>query len=229
MSINTATLFVALLTLTTLATAQPPATSKQSVAPVDQPQLQHREPSYRLQAGDVFDLDFALTPEFNQTISVMPDGYVSLRGVGPVSLGGQTVVQATDTIAKAYSKVLSKPRVAILLKDFSKPSIYVAGQVAHPGKYDLRGTTTLFEAITIAGGFLDSAKHSQVVLFRDAGNNMMSAKLINVKQMLKEADLREDLELHAGDVVYVPQNTLSKIAPYIPRPGVGIYGTTPIP
>jgi len=58
---------------------------------------------------------------------------------------------------------------------------------------------------------------------------MFSAKLINVKQMLKEADLREDLELHAGDMVYVPQNTLSKIAPYIPRPGMGLYGAIPIP
>src|SRR4029077_14634841 len=99
----------------------------------------------------------------------------------------------------------------------------------NPGMYDLRGATTLFKAVTMAGGFLDSAKHSQVILFRNAGNNMVSAKLINVKQMLKNADLREDLELRAGDMVYIPQNTFSKIAPYIPRPGVGVYGTTPIP
>ena len=58
---------------------------------------------------------------------------------------------------------------------------------------------------------------------------MMSAKLINVKQMLKDADLSEDIEVRAGDIVYVPQNTLSKIAPYIPRPGIGVYGTLPIP
>jgi polysaccharide biosynthesis/export protein len=207
-------------------------TFAQAPARVDtqvQPQLQLREPLYRIQPGDVFDLDFALTPEFNHTVTVMPDGYISLRGVGPVSIAGQTVAEATNTITKAYAHVLSQPRIAVLLKDFSKPSFFVAGQVEHPGKYDLRGTTTLFQAITVAGGFKDSAKHSQVVLFREAGNNMVSAKLINVKQMLKETDLREDLELHAGDMVYVPQNTLSKIAPYIPRPGVGMYGTIPLP
>jgi polysaccharide biosynthesis/export protein len=207
-------------------------TFAQAPARVDtqvQPQLQLREPSYRLQPPDVFDLDFALTPEFNQTVTVMPDGYISLRGVGPVSIAGQTVAEATNTITKAYSHVLSQPRIAILLKDFNKPSVYVAGQVKNPGMYDLRGATTPFKAITMAGGFLDSAKNSQVVLFREAGNNMVSAKLINVKQALKETDLREDLELRAGDMVYVPQNTLSKIAPFIPRPGVGMYGTVPIP
>ena len=144
------------------ALGQAPANSKTKFDPASQPQLQLREPSYRLQPGDVFDLDFALTPEFNQTLSVMPDGYISLRGVGPVSIAGQTVAEATNAITKAYAHVLFQPRIAILLKDFSKPSFYVGGQVDHPGKFDLRGATTLFEAITVAGGFKDSAKHSQV-------------------------------------------------------------------
>src|SRR5208282_2003637 len=98
-------------------------------------------------------------------LTVMPDGYISLRGVGPVSIAGQTVAEATNTITKAYAHVLSQPRIEILLKDFSRPSVYVAGHVKNPGTYDLRGATTLFKAITMAGGFLDSAKNSQVVLF----------------------------------------------------------------
>ena len=222
-------LSILMLTASAVVMAQAPARSTSKVGSNDRPELQQREATYRIQPGDTFDLDFALTPEFNQTVSVMPDGYVSLRGVMPVAVSGQTIAEAVAAITKAYAHVLSQPRIAILLKDFAKPSVYVAGSVARPGKYEMREPTTVFEAITMAGGFLDSAKHSQVILFRDAGNNMLSARLINVKEMLKEADMREDVELRPGDMVYVPQNMLSKIAPYIPRPGIGVYGTIPIP
>src|ERR1035437_6032164 len=47
-----------------------------------QPSLQRRNPRYQLCKGDIFDLDFPITPEFNQTVTVQPDGYVSLRGLG---------------------------------------------------------------------------------------------------------------------------------------------------
>jgi protein involved in polysaccharide export with SLBB domain len=53
-----------------------------------------------------------------------------------------------------------------VLKDFEKPYFVAGGRVARPGKYDLRGDTTVSQGIALAGGFLDSAKHSQVVLFR---------------------------------------------------------------
>ncbi|MFY9741561.1 MAG: SLBB domain-containing protein, partial [Candidatus Sulfotelmatobacter sp.] len=97
------------------------------------------------------------------------------------------------------------------------------GQLNHPGKYDLRGDVTLTEAVAIAGGFTDNAKHSQVVLFRRVNEDWTHAKIYNVKQMLKAGNLHEDPSLHPGDMVYVPQNTLSKIKPFIPNSGLGAY------
>jgi polysaccharide export outer membrane protein len=95
--------------------------------------------------------------------------------------------------------------------------------MAKPGKYDLRGETTLTQAVAMAGGFTEKSKHSQVLLFRRASNDWVEARKFDVKQMLAQADLREDPILQPGDMIFVPQNALSKIAPYIPRVNLGIY------
>src|SRR5690242_13960487 len=77
------------------------ATQQQSAALPNSsngPVLQTRDQRYRLERGDVFDVDFALTPEFNQTVTVQPDGYISLRGVGDIRILGQTIPEASATI-----------------------------------------------------------------------------------------------------------------------------------
>jgi polysaccharide biosynthesis/export protein len=178
---------------------------------------------YKLQPGDVFDTSFELNPEFNQTVTVQPDGYITLRGVGDIQVKDQTVPELTATLRSAYSKILNDPLISVVLKDFVKPYFVADGQVARPGKYDLRGDTTLTEAIAMAGGFLDSAKHSQVLLFRKASEGWYSAKIINVKKMEKAGNLSEDPQLHPGDMLFVPKNHFSKIKPLLPGSSMGAF------
>jgi polysaccharide export outer membrane protein len=188
------------------------------------PQFQQRDSRYKIQPGDSFDVTFELSPEFNQTgVAVQPDGLVTLHGVGDIKVQGQTVPQLTDTLRKVYSKILNDPAISVVLKDFQRPYFVADGQVARPGKYELRGDTTLTEAIAMAGGFLDTAKHSQVVLYRRVDDNWTSAQLINVKKMEADRNLREDPFLHPGDMLFVPKNALSKIKPFIPSSGIGAY------
>jgi polysaccharide export outer membrane protein len=81
---------------------------------------------------------------------------------------------------------------------------------------------TATEAIAIAGGFSNSAKHSQVVLFRRVSSGWYEAKLIDVKRILKNRDLNEDTHLKPGDTLFVPQNAMSKIRQFVPNPGIGL-------
>lgn len=185
--------------------------------------FQERSPRYQLRKGDSFDLDFALSPEFNQTVAVQPDGYVTLKGVGSIFVEGQTVPELTETVRAAYAKILHDPVITVALKDFDKPYFIAAGQVAKPGKYDLRGPLTVTEAVAIAGGFNDSAKHSQVVLFRPTPNGVFEAKLLNVKKLLASRNLSEDIYLQPGDMLYVPQSAYSKIRRYIPTSSMGAF------
>ena len=187
------------------------------------PGLHNRSPRYTVRRGDTFSLDFALSPEFDQTVAVQPDGYVTLKGVGSVFVEGQTVPELTETVKTAYAKILHDPVIAVGLKDFEKPYFIASGQVSRPGKYDLRSDLTVTEAVAIAGGFNGQAKHSQVVLFRPVSGGGYEATLINVKKLLATRNLSEDIQLQPGDMLYVPQNAFSKIRPFIPTANMGAY------
>lgn len=187
------------------------------------PSLHQRYPRYTLRPGDSFDLNFQFSPEFNQTLVVQPDGFISLKEVGDAHVSGLTLPQVQELAEKKYSSILNKPVVSVTPKDLEKSYFIAMGQVARPGKYELRGPITVTEAIAVAGGLApDRGKDSQVVLFRREGNALAQGQVIDVKKLLKHRDLREDVYLHPGDLVYVPQNTWSKIHQLIPTPGVGM-------
>lgn len=194
-----------------------------AATPRTTPSLLNRNPRYQIRRGDSFDLDFTLSPEFNQNVAVQPDGYVTLKGAGSIFVEGQTVPELTETLKVAYAKVLHNPIISVSLKDVEKPYVIVTGQVGKPGKYDLRSSLTVTEAVAIAGGFNEKAKHSQVVLFHPTPNGLVEAKLINVKKLLASRDMSEDIHLQPGDMVYVPQNAFSKFQRYIPTSSMGAY------
>jgi len=182
-----------------------------------------RHPLYRLRRSDVVDISFTVAPEFNQTLTVQPDGYVMLKDAGMVEVEGLNLTEFTAAVQKAYRGYLHDPQVAVTLKDFEHPYFIVGGQVGKPGKYELRSDTTVSEAVQIAGGLTQDAKHSQVVLFRRVNDDLIEARLLNLKKMLKESSLKEDAHLQPGDLVFVPQNSISKIARFLSKPSVSAY------
>ncbi len=182
-----------------------------------------RRPLYRLRKSDQLEINFTFSPEFNQLVSIQPDGFITLRGVPQIYGQGLTVPELVGAIRVRYSSILNDPEVAIVLKDFDKPYFLVGGEVAHPGKYELRDDITLTEALMVAGGFTSQSKHSQVVLFRDVSDNTAQSRLVNVKSLLNKRDLAEDVHIESGDFLYVPKNEISKIKPYLPTSSLSLY------
>jgi polysaccharide export outer membrane protein len=183
------------------------------------PALKQRNPRYQVQKGDVLVLDFPFTPEFNETVTVQPDGYVALRGIGDMHVEGMTTPEMQDSLRTAYSKILHDPVVTVTPQTFVSPYFIAYGEVTKPGKYDLHGDTTVAQAIGVAGGFTKDAKHSEVYLFRRVSDEWVSSQKVDLKHMLKSGNLAEDLHLQPGDMLYVPKNMLSKvlaIQPLIP-------------
>jgi polysaccharide export outer membrane protein len=189
------------------------------------PELQRRNRRYQLNSADVLELNFPFTPEFNQTVTVQPDGYISLKGVDGIRVEGQTIPEVTKSLQTAYTKILHDPAINVELKDFEKPFFIVGGEVGRPGKFDLRGETTVTEAVAIAGGLRESAKHSEVLLFRRVPDGWAQTKKLNMKKMLHEANLDEDAYLQPGDFLYVPKNAFSKIERFIPTSSMGLYAS----
>lgn len=187
------------------------------------PGLGGRRPLYRLNRSDVVTLSFTMSPEFDQTLTIQPDGYIMLKDAGAVFAQGLTLEALQDAVDKAYTGYLHNPQVAVALKDFEHPYFIAGGEVGRPGKYELRADLTVIQAIEIAGGFTHQAKHSQVLLFRRVDDGMFEAHVFNLKNMLKSKNLREIAELRPGDLIFVPQNVVSKIQPFLTRPALDMY------
>jgi polysaccharide export outer membrane protein len=184
-----------------------------------------RRPLYRLCKSDVLDISFTFSPEFNQTVTVQPDGYVALKAAQQVYAEGMTIPDLGVAIREAYMGMLHDPGVSVILKDFDKPFFIAGGEVGRPGKYELRSDTTVAEAVAMAGGFTPRAKHSQVVLFRRVADEVFESHLLDIKAMLNSRHLQEDMHLKSGDLVFVPQNLISKIRQFMPASNLSLYST----
>ncbi len=185
-----------------------------------QPQLQRRNPRYKIQHSDTLSIAFPLSPEFDQPkVMVQPDGYINLQGAGSVHIEGLTVPEVVDALKKAYAGVLHDPIIDVDLVDFQKPYFLVSGQVGKPGEYELRHETTITEAIAMAGGFAPAAK-TQVFFYHRVSPDWVEVKQFNAKDILHGKNVNEDSRLSPGDMIFVPEKFITKFRKYIPY-GVG--------
>jgi polysaccharide export outer membrane protein len=183
-----------------------------------------RDTRYRIQPNDVVEIQFRYTPEYNYTGTIQPDGYISLQVAGDVKIGGLTLSEACAAVTKQASARLRDPEVNVILKDFVKPHFVVAGEVAHPGTFDLRGDVTAVQAIAISGGFKESSKQTQVVLLRRVNKDYAQVKVLDLKKLMSPTNIREDILMQPDDMLVVPQNRISKLEPYVRVGSTGLYG-----
>ena len=182
------------------------------------------EERYRLQPGDVLEVQFRYSPEFNQTVTVQPDGYVSLEIGGDLKVAGMTVEQTRLAILRKASARLQDPVAIVILKEFQKPYFVVAGEVATPGKIEMRERVTAIQAIMLAGGLKESAKASQVVVFRNLpSSDLAEVKVLNLKNIRRTSDLENDLTLQAGDIIFVPRDKITKIERFMRLASVAAF------
>lgn len=181
------------------------------------------EDRYRLQPGDVFEVQFRYSPEFNQTVTVQPDGYITLEIGGDLKVAGFTIEQTRTAILRQARTRLQDPVATIVLKEFQRPYFVVAGEVGQPGKIEMRERVTAIQAIMLAGGMKETAKSSQVVVFRKINSDTAEVKLLNLKSIRRTSDLENDLTLQPGDMVFVPRDKISKIERFMKLASVAAF------
>jgi polysaccharide export outer membrane protein len=181
----------------------------------NRPVLQHRNPRYSVQSEDVLLITFPLSPEFNQTVTIQPDGYITLAGGGDLYVQGMTIPEVVEALRKSYMKILHDPIINVDLKDFQKPFFFVGGQVGKPGQFALRYNTTVAEAIAVAGGLSPTAK-TQAFLYRRVSSDWFEVKELKLKDVMGGKKQTEDVRLQPGDMIIVPENFISKFRKYVP-------------
>ena len=180
-------------------------------------------PKYRIQPSDVIEVRFRYTPEFDQTVTVQPDGIIFLNVVGEIKVNGNTVDEARQAVLTKAGERLNQPEVTVVLKDFHRPYFAVAGFVEHPGTFEMRENTTAMQAVLLAGGFKENARPSQIVVFRKINSDTAEVKLINLNNIKHAGQLEQDIALQSGDMLLVPETRLSKISRFMKLANVGAY------
>jgi protein involved in polysaccharide export with SLBB domain len=162
-----------------------------------------RNGPYRIQIGDILDIEFFKTIDLNQRRTVGPDGEIYLPIVGRVDVVGRSVDDVTKEITEGYRKELINPQITVSVAEFSGLQVYVSGEVYRPGIQDYRGGLTLVQAISNAGGFNRRARREEVLLIRPGPENEPVGTIIDVKQILRKGMVRNDPQLAPLDIVYV--------------------------
>jgi polysaccharide export outer membrane protein len=175
-------------------------------AVVGQELKSHNEP-YRIQPSDVLEVHYRYTPEFDQTVSVGPDGQAAIMGIGSVDAAGLSVDEFKSRLVTLSTARLVNPDISVFLKEYVKPHIFVEGEVNSPGRVEMRGHLTALDAVALAGGFKNTGKASEVLLLRRDSNQ---TRVVNLQQLVKQRKLEEAPDLRSGDVIYVTQSGFSK-------------------
>ena len=186
----------------------PAAAQDTSPQPSIQQPLQRAR--YRIHEGDQILVEYTYTPEFNQTVTVQPDGFVTLKVGGDVKAAGKTMDDFKAAIEQSASARLKDPIVVLTLTDFQHPYFVVAGEALTPAKYELREQTTALKGVMLAGGIRITGKEKQVVLIHGLGTSDQSVEVLDFKKVQSNTIFEHDRDLTSGDILYIPRNKITK-------------------
>lgn len=168
--------------------------------------VSHSQPSqnYRIGVGDLLQIEVYDEKDLTKEVRVLTDGFISFPLLGSVQASGRTVGELEKEITqKLAAKYLVNPQVTVFVKEFS--SVYVFGEVHKPGSFPIFGKMTVFEAITLAGGFTEVANPSKVKVIRQKDGKEVTFE-VDVDRLIKKGDTSGDMELEANDRVVVPRS-----------------------
>jgi polysaccharide biosynthesis/export protein len=159
---------------------------------------------YVIGPGDVLQITVWKNDTLSRTLPVRPDGKVSMPLLHDVQAAGLTAMQLRDKIATALGEFMPNPEVAVSVSDVRSLRVSILGEVTKPGVLELRGQTTILEAIAMAGGFKDFASPSKIMVIRVDEQGKTKRIRFNYNKAVGSTNEEENLVLRSGDVVVVP-------------------------
>ena len=188
-----------------------------------EPSLNQATPkSYILGPGDVVYVDIYGLSEQYYEATVTPDGFILLDNIGPISVSGKSIEEATGIIKNRVSSYYpglsgsnSSTFLQVTLGNVRTIKVNILGEVRLPGTFTLSAFSTVFNALYAAGGPNENGTMRAVRLVR---NNKLIAE-IDVYQLLIKGIANLDLQLQDQDVILVsPFQSRVRIKGEVKRP-----------
>ncbi len=166
---------------------------------------------YRIQIDDELDIKFWGNEELDQSVTVRPDGMISLPYVDDVRAGGLTPTELDKELTARYAKELIKPELTVIVTQAGGQTIYLSGEVSDQGSLRLAERMTLMQAIQEAGGLLTTARREQILIIRTMPDGERIARAVNLRPVLSGRDLSSDIALQANDIIFVPRTKIANV------------------
>ena len=194
------------------------ATQKAAVKeaePLTPAQIQPQKPFvYTIAPGDQLDIKFFFNPELNETITVRPDGMISLQLIDEIQAAGLKPAELDQRLTDLYSRELRKPVLTVIVKSFTRQRIYVGGEVNTPGLIELSGGLTVLQAVFQSAGFKETADPAETLVIRKGENDKPVPIRIDLAAVM-DAGGGADFQLQPDDIVYVPKSAIANANKFI--------------
>lgn len=189
--------------------------------------------TYTLGPNDIIEVAVMRHPEVSGQFPINAEGKIQYNFVGDVVVSALTKEQAKDVIANRLTEYIINPEVTVTVTGYNSKIVYVVGEVGAPGKIYMRGDTiTAREALVQAGLPLLSGTLRKSWLITPAETKKGEKKEIDVYALMFEGDLRQNLVMKPGDVLFIPPTMLTKalraITP-VTRPVAEVRSAVPTP
>lgn len=169
---------------------------------------------YLLVAGDQIEVLVWRVPEVSRTVTIRPDGFVSLPLLQEVKAAGLTPRELATSVTKALSGRFLNPEVTVIPVQVRQPTVYVLGDVRTPGAYPARNAVTAAQAIAMAGGAMRSGSEGETTLIRLSADGYLEAIAIGGEFSISQPGPYLALAttmLKADDIVFVPETGRSQV------------------
>lgn len=189
----------------------------QSGAPIESPQFPEKEwrhedgadAFYLLAPGDQLEIIVHTAPELNRTVTIGPDGRFRMPYSGPIRAAAQTVEEVQASVQSAMASELNDPDIDVLLTGTPSQRIFVGGEVANPGLFDMPGLIDPLQAVIMAGGVTDEGRVRTVVLMRRMPGGALKSAVFDLKAGVYDPALADWAPLRRFDVVYVTRKPIA--------------------
>jgi protein involved in polysaccharide export with SLBB domain len=169
-------------------------------------ELAPKADSYVIGVDDMLDLAILQPEQLVSTVTVSPDGAITVPYAGSVTVKGMSLPDAQELIrSRLEDGYLKYPVVSLSLKQNRSKNFFVYGEVMKPGTYLLTENTTALKAISLAGGFTKFGSSSRVKILRPKkdGEGYETSK-VNLDAAMK-GNSKSDTVLEPGDMVIVSE------------------------
>ena len=167
---------------------------------------------YTLGPNDVIDIEVRRHPEFSGQYVINSEGKIEYKFVGDIIVEGLNKTKLQERLTQILSEFVVEPEVNVQIVAYLSKVFYVVGEVGNPGKFYMKGNTiNAREALVQSGLPTHAAAMRRCRLITPDSKGKNNYADINVYELLYGGDLKQNLEMKPGDVLYVPATIMAKI------------------